>query len=82
MAVIAPASGQVVDPVELIDYLRPRLAHFMIPRYVRTLAALPKTPTQKVIKHVLRDEGLTADTWDRDAAGVVVKRDRLTPAAG
>ena len=82
MAVIAPAPGQVVDPVELIDYLRPRLAHFMIPRYVRTLASLPKTPTQKVIKHVLRDEGLTADTWDREAAGVVVKRDRLTPAAG
>jgi len=82
MAVIAPAPGAVIDPVELIDYLRPRLAHFMIPRYIRTLPVLPKTPTHKVMKHVLRAEGLTADTWDRDAAGVVVKRDRLAPAGG
>jgi crotonobetaine/carnitine-CoA ligase len=44
---------------------------------VRVLDALPKTPTHKVEKHVLRRAGVTADTWDRVAAGVAVERDRL-----
>ena len=44
---------------------------------VRLIAALPKTPTQKVQKHQLRSEGVTADTGDRDAAGVRVRRTRL-----
>jgi crotonobetaine/carnitine-CoA ligase len=66
-----------LDPVALIEFLRGRMAHFMVPRYVRVVPDLPKTPTQKVQKHVLRSEGITADTWDRNAAGIVVKRDRL-----
>jgi crotonobetaine/carnitine-CoA ligase len=35
---------------------------------------LPKTPTERVQKVKLRDEGITADTFDREAAGIVVKR--------
>ena len=50
----------------------------MIPRYIRVLPELPKTPTQKVLKHVLREQGLTQDTWDRERAGIVVARERLT----
>jgi hypothetical protein len=30
--------------------------------------ALPKTPTAKVEKHVLRSLGLTPDCWDRERA--------------
>ena len=63
--------------VELIEFLRPRMAHFMIPRYVRVVEALPRTPTAKIEKVKLRDEGITIDTWDRDAAGIVVKRDKV-----
>jgi crotonobetaine/carnitine-CoA ligase len=39
--------------------------------------ALPQTPTNKVQKHLLREEGLTADTWDRDAAGIIIRRKEL-----
>jgi len=53
----------------------------MIPRYVRVMPELPKTPTQKVQKNLLREEGITADTWDREKAGVVIKRDKLTQNA-
>jgi crotonobetaine/carnitine-CoA ligase len=35
---------------------------------------LPKTPSQRIQKYKLRDEGVTADTWDRDKAGYIVKR--------
>lgn len=49
----------------------------MIPRYVRVVDELPKTPTAKVKKAELRATGVTADTWDREAAGVVVRGERL-----
>jgi crotonobetaine/carnitine-CoA ligase len=38
----------------------------MLPRYIRLLTELPKTPTGKVRKHLLREEGITADTWDKE----------------
>jgi crotonobetaine/carnitine-CoA ligase len=77
MAVVAPAPGQTIDPAQLIEFLRDRLAYFMIPRYVRVLPELPKTPSSKVLKAQLRAEGITADTWDREQAGIVVRRDRI-----
>ncbi len=77
LAVVAPVPGASIDPVALIEFLRPRMAHFMIPRYVRIMQELPKTPTQKVQKNVLREEAITADTWDREKAGIVIKRDKL-----
>jgi len=46
----------------------------MVPRYLRFVEALPKTPTERVQKHVLRADGVTADTWDREVAGYEVKR--------
>lgn len=50
------------------------MAYFMVPRYVRIMGDLPKTPTEKVQKAVLREAGVTPDTWDREAAGYEVKR--------
>jgi len=76
LVVVSLQQGTSLDPVELIDFLRPRLPYFMIPRYVRVLDELPKTPTQKIEKHVLRAAGLSAgDVWDREAANVQVTRD-------
>jgi len=78
LVAVSLREGQTLDPAELIGFLRDRMAHFMIPRYVRVLDDLPKTPTQKIQKHVIRSAGVTADTWDREAAGIVIKRDRLS----
>ncbi|MEK8145546.1 hypothetical protein NKH18_42195 [Streptomyces sp. M10(2022)] len=33
-----------VDPALLLEFLRERLAHFMLPRYIRVLPEIPKTP--------------------------------------
>lgn len=77
LAVVSPVPGCSIDPAELLEFLRPRLAHFMLPRYVRTLKELPHTPTQKIEKYRLRQEGVTADTWDRDRSGIRVRRDRI-----
>ena len=77
LAVIAPVNGCEIDPTAMIEFLRPRLAYYMIPRYIRFIEDMPKTPTQKILKHQLREEGVTADTWDREQAGIVIKRDNL-----
>jgi len=52
------------------------LPHFAVPRYYEFRSELPKNPTGKVLKYRLREEGVTADTWDRDKAGIIVRRQR------
>jgi crotonobetaine/carnitine-CoA ligase len=77
MCVVALIPGHSFDPKDLLKFLEPRLAHFMLPRYVRIVDALPKTPTQKIQKHLLRADGITADTWDREKAGVKIRRQQI-----
>jgi crotonobetaine/carnitine-CoA ligase len=77
MVVLAPASGASIDPKDIIRYLLPRMAHHMVPRFIRVVDELPKTPTAKVEKHILRAEGLTADTWDRERAGIAIRREAI-----
>ena len=77
MAVIAAVPGSTVDPVALCEFLAARMPYFMVPRYIRLLPELPKTPTAKVMKAELRSEGITPDTWDREKAGIRLKKERL-----
>lgn len=77
MAVIAPVPGAQIDLVSLMEFLVARMPYFMVPRYVRVMEELPKTPTAKVMKAELRTEGITPDTWDREAAGIRLKKDRI-----
>ena len=74
MICVSLKPNQAVTPEALLDYAQKRMAYFMVPRYVRIMAQLPKTPTEKVLKAALREEGVTADTWDREEAGYDVKR--------
>jgi carnitine-CoA ligase len=46
------------------DHASEGLPRFAVPRYYRIVQSLPKTPTGKVQKHVLRSQGLTDDTVD------------------
>ena len=78
MVVVRPLEGRTVDPEALVNYLLPKMAHYMVPRYVRIVADFPRTPTQRIQKHLLRSEGITPDTWDREKAGIVVKRQKLS----
>ena len=74
MAVVVAREGHTLEPAGLIRFLAPRMAYFMVPRYVDVVAAIPKTPTGKIQKFDLRNRGLTPATWDREAAGVKLKR--------
>ncbi len=78
MVSVAAVEGQHIDPEELVRFLGERMAHFMVPRYIRILDELPKTPSAKVMKHVLRNEAVTPDAWDRIDAGIHFKRETLS----
>ena len=75
MVVLAPAAGTLDRSGGIIAHLLPRVAHHMVPRYIRVIEELPKTPTAKVEKHLLRAQGLTDDTWDRERAGILIRRE-------
>ncbi|MGW6274860.1 AMP-binding protein [Streptomyces sp. NPDC055060] len=77
LAALVLRPGARFAPEEFIGYLRPRMAHFMVPRYLRVVSELPVTDTGKVRKETLRAQGVTPDTWDRVAAGIEVGRDRI-----
>ena len=64
MSVIVLKQGEKLDTKELIEFLEPIMPKFMIPRFIRFRDALPKTPTNRVQKVKLREEGVTKDTWD------------------
>ena len=78
MLVVSLTPGQSLEPHELLQFMAPRMAYFMLPRYIRILPELPKTPTAKIEKHRLRSEGITPDSWDREAHGVKVGRSGIT----
>lgn len=77
MVVVAAVPGRSIDVVALASFLIERMPYFMVPRYIRVLDELPKTPTAKVLKTDLRREGITADTFDREKAGMRVRREVL-----
>lgn len=78
LAVLTLREDTEFDPIDLIGFLVPRMPHYMVPRYVLVVPELPRTPTQKIQKHVLRDLAAGAALWDREAAGIMLRGDRLT----
>ncbi len=89
VAVHAVHSEVTEDDVKVTAVLRPgsmltedalcvwsveRLPYFAVPRYIEFRDELPKNPVGRVLKYVLREEGKTDSTWDREAAGVVIAK--------
>lgn len=70
LAVVRRPGGQLSHE-ELIEFCQEKLPRYMVPRYLEFVDDLPRTPTDKVAKYRLReagDHGITATTWDREAA--------------
>ena len=68
MASVVLRPGALLTAPALAAHCTAHMARFMVPRYLRFLPALPKTPTDKVEKFRLKAEGLVPGTWDREAA--------------
>lgn len=76
-AVLVLRPEAAFDPAAMLRDLYERMPYFMVPRYYEVLSALPRTSTHKVIKHELRARGITATTWDAEANGFRITRERL-----
>jgi len=54
-AVVVLRPGMVVSEQEVLDFCRERLAGFQRPRSVDFVESLPRNPSGKVLKRVLRE---------------------------
>jgi crotonobetaine/carnitine-CoA ligase len=68
MVAVVLRPGATLAPEELTAFCAERMARFMVPRYIDVRAEIPKTETHRVQKQLLKRAGVTATTWDRDAA--------------
>jgi len=50
------------------------LPYFAVPRFIEIRMDLPRNPVGRVLKYVLRDEGCTPTTWDREKAGLLLTK--------
>jgi len=73
MATLVCRAGKALDPAELARFCATRLPYFAIPRFIDVVADLPRTENGKVQKYKLRERGVTASAWDRQAATGVAK---------
>lgn len=74
MVAVILKPGHVLAALELVQHLEHRLAYFAVPRYVDFPTELPKTPTHRVEKYRLRQQGITPTTWDRETSGYQIRR--------
>jgi crotonobetaine/carnitine-CoA ligase len=65
MVAVVPRAGAAVDPVDLVRHCAGELPGFAVPRYIDVVTELPLTETGKVRKAVLRERGVSGETWDR-----------------
>ena len=74
MAAIVRQPGSTLDEAAVIRFCETRMPYFAVPRYLEFASSLPTTENGKIQKYKLRERGITDGTWDRDAAGITVKR--------
>jgi acyl-CoA synthetase (AMP-forming)/AMP-acid ligase II len=55
-AVIALKEGETLSEEELIEWCQGKIGRFKIPKQVVFIDAIPRTPTGKILKRVLRDQ--------------------------
>jgi crotonobetaine/carnitine-CoA ligase len=68
LAVIVVKENETLEPEDLLQYCQRHLPSFSLPAYIRMVKEFPRTPSQRIEKYKLREEGVTEDTWIREAA--------------
>jgi len=63
-----------LTPEELFDFLKHNVPYYAVPRYAEFLDALPANVNGRVQKFKLRERGITPETIDFDALGLVITR--------
>ena len=71
---VAPVPGQELDCEKLFLHCVEQLPAFMVPQFFEVVDEIPKTPSARPKKYLLRERGNSAATWDRTAQGYSLTR--------
>lgn len=66
--------GAEMSHEELYRFCIDELPYFALPRYIEFRESLPRSPVGRVLKRELRDEGVTASTWDAETSGITFEK--------
>ena len=74
-AYVTPRPPAAVDEETIVRWCAENLAYFKVPRYIEVREELPRTPSLRVRKDILRQEreDLIAGCFDREAAGIRIR---------
>ena len=74
-AYVLPRAAGAVEPQDVVYWCAENLAYFKVPRYIELREDLPRTPSLRVRKDVLRQEreDLLEGCFDREKAGIQVR---------
>ena len=74
-AYVLPRQGVALSPEEVVYWCADNLAYFKVPRYLEMREDLPRTPSLRVRKDLLRQEreDPTQGCFDREAAGIKLR---------
>jgi len=70
-------AGSDVTEEALCRWSIDHVPRFALPRYIEFRDALPVTPSGRIQKYKLREEGVTPATWDREKSGLVITREKV-----
>ncbi|MFA4917515.1 MAG: ATP-dependent acyl-CoA ligase [Syntrophales bacterium] len=74
ISIILQDGAAPIDPVDLMRFCEEKLPWYAVPRYVEFRSDLPRTPTAKVARYKIKEEGVHDNLWDREAAGYKIKK--------
>lgn len=63
---VVQRAGVLLDPRELRDFIAKDVPRFAVPRYLEFVDSLPKTPSERIAKAVVRERGLTQAAYDAE----------------
>lgn len=59
---------------DLAKFINENAPYYFVPRYMEFVSELPYTPTNKVQKYILREQGVSQQSWDLRSSGFEVSR--------
>ena len=76
MAFLVARERERPTPEDLIAFVTDRLPYYAVPRFLEFVEELPRTRAA-ARQAALRERGVSPETWDREAAGIRLRRERL-----
>ena len=71
---ILPKPGCAPLPDDIARFINRNAPYYFVPRYIITVANIPRNAHGRIMKNELRDRGVPAGAWDRKISNFVVER--------